>query len=51
MSRYLAIPSATSPHTAHFTNYKAVEAAPVDWLPWNYEDALARLDQRHPREA
>jgi hypothetical protein len=33
--------------TALFTNYKAVEAAPADWLPWNYEAALARLDHRH----
>jgi hypothetical protein len=32
--------------TALFTNYKAVAAAPADWLPWNYEDALARLEQR-----
>jgi len=33
--------------TALFTHYTAVAAAPSDWLPWNYEDALARLDQRH----
>jgi transposase len=33
--------------TALFTNYKAVAAAPADWLPWNYEDTLARLGQRH----
>jgi transposase len=33
--------------TALFTNYKAVAAEPNDWLPWNYEEALARLDQRH----
>jgi transposase len=33
--------------TALFTNYKAVAAAPADWLPWNYDDTLARLDQRH----
>jgi transposase len=32
--------------TALFKNYKAVEAAPADWLPWNYEAALARLDER-----
>jgi len=32
--------------TALFTNYKAVAAAPEDWLPWNYKEALARLDQR-----
>ena len=37
--------------TALFTNYKAVAAAPEDWLPWNYEDALARLDQRHAQAA
>jgi len=33
--------------TALFTNYKAVAAAPADWLPWNYEDALARVRQRN----
>jgi len=37
--------------TALFTNYKAVAAAPADWLPWNYEDTarreLACVDQRH----
>jgi hypothetical protein len=32
--------------TALFTNYKAVADAPADWLPWNYADALAHLDQR-----
>jgi hypothetical protein len=32
--------------TALFTNYKAVAAAPADWLPWNYEATLARLEQR-----
>lgn len=37
--------------TALFTNYKAVAAAPADWLPWNYEHALARLGQRHNRAA
>lgn len=37
--------------TALFTNYKAVEAAPTDWLPWNYEVALARIDQRHANAA
>ena len=37
--------------TALFTHYKAVEATPADWLPWNYEDALARLDQRHAHAA
>jgi len=37
--------------TALFTNYKAVAAAPKDWLPWNYEDTLARLDQRHAQAA
>jgi transposase len=37
--------------TALFTNYKAVAAAPKDWLPWNYEEALARLDQRHAQAA
>jgi hypothetical protein len=34
-----------------FTNCKAVVAAPADWLPWNYEAALARLDQRQERAA
>jgi hypothetical protein len=37
--------------TALFTNYKAVAAAPADWLPWNYEDTLTRLDQRHAQAA
>ena len=37
--------------TALFTNYKAVAAAPKDWLPWNYEEALARLDQRQAQAA
>lgn len=37
--------------TALFTNYKAVAAAPAEWLPWNYEAALARLDQRHASAA
>jgi transposase len=37
--------------TALFTNYKAVAAEPKDWLPWNYEEALARLDQRHTAAA
>ena len=37
--------------TALFTNYKAVEAAPAEWLPWNYEAALACLDQRHASAA
>lgn len=32
--------------TALFTHHKAVAAAPADWLPWNYKDALARLEQR-----
>lgn len=36
---------------ALFTNYKAVATAPKDWLPWNYEQALARLDQRHAQAA
>ena len=36
---------------ALFTNYKAVAAAPNDWLPWNYMDTLARLDQRHAQVA
>jgi transposase len=31
---------------ALFTNYKAVAATPADWLPWNYDDTLARLQQR-----
>jgi transposase len=29
--------------TALFANYKAVAAAPAEWLPWNYQRALARL--------
>jgi hypothetical protein len=33
--------------TALFINYKAAAAAPADWLPWNYEDTLARLDHGH----
>jgi transposase len=37
--------------TALFTNYQAVADAPADWLPWNYEDTLARLDQRHAQAA
>jgi transposase len=37
--------------TALFKNYKAVAAAPQDWLPWNYEDTLARLGQRHAAAA
>jgi hypothetical protein len=37
--------------TALFTNYKAVAAAPADWLPWNYEQTLARLHQRHASAA
>ena len=37
--------------TALFTNYKAIAAAPKDWLPWNYEEALARLDPRHAQAA
>ena len=37
--------------TALFTNDKAVAAAPEDWLPWNYEDTLARLDHRHAQAA
>jgi len=32
--------------TALFENDKAVAAAPADWLPWNYEQALARLETR-----
>jgi transposase len=36
---------------ALFTNYKAVAAAPNEWLPWNYQDTLARLDQRHDQAA
>jgi len=27
-----------------FANYKAVAATPGDWLPWNYERALARVE-------
>jgi hypothetical protein len=30
--------------TALFKNYKAVAATPADWLPWNYESALARVE-------
>lgn len=30
--------------TALFVHYKQVEAAPQDWLPWNYQAALSRLD-------
>ena len=37
--------------TALFTNYKSVAAAPADWLPWNYEQTLARLHQRHASAA
>lgn len=29
--------------TALLVHYKQVEAAPQDWLPWNYEAALSRL--------
>jgi transposase len=29
--------------TALFIHHKAVAAAPAEWLPWNYEQALARL--------
>lgn len=32
--------------TALFENHKAVAAAPADWLPWNYERALAGLATR-----
>jgi hypothetical protein len=35
--------------TALFSNDKAVAASPADWLPWNYEKALARRD--HPTAA
>ncbi|MFW5741223.1 MAG: IS66 family transposase [Myxococcota bacterium] len=31
--------------TALFVHHKQVEAAPQDWLPWNYEASLARLDE------
>ena len=37
--------------TALFTNYKAVAVAPKNWLPWNYEDTLARLPPRHAQAA
>jgi hypothetical protein len=37
--------------TTLFKNYKAVAAVPADWLPWNYEHALARIDQRHEHAA
>jgi hypothetical protein len=33
--------------TVLFTYYKAVAAAPQDWLLWNYEEALVRLAPRH----
>jgi transposase len=36
---------------ALFKNYNAVAAAPKDWLPWNYEEALARLDPPHAQAA
>jgi hypothetical protein len=32
--------------TALFVNHKKVAAAPTEWLPWNYERALAGLDTR-----
>jgi hypothetical protein len=34
--------------TTLFRHSKEVAAAPTEWLPWNYKDALARL---HGREA
>ena len=37
--------------TALFVHYKKVEAAPQDWLPWNYESALSRLDECQTRAA
>lgn len=37
--------------TALFTNYKDVRAAPADWLPWNYEAAIARAAQCQARAA
>src|SRR5262249_17515174 len=56
---HLALIITTQLHPAHpfrylpalFTNYKAVAAAPADWLPWNYEQTLARLHQRHASAA
>ena len=32
--------------TALYKNDKAVAAAPANWLPWNYEQALACLEPR-----
>ena len=37
--------------TALFDHYKQVEAAPQDWLPWNYESALSRLNECQLRAA
>jgi len=37
--------------TALFTHAKAVAAAPHDWLPWNFQVALARLAQPPARAA
>lgn len=37
--------------TALFTHAKAVAASPRDWLPWNYDAALARLDPPHTAAA
>jgi hypothetical protein len=36
---------------ALFSHAKAVEAAPHDWLPWNYHHALARLTRPPGRAA
>jgi transposase len=37
--------------TALFAHDKEVEAAPLEWLPWNYQDALSRIDQHRLRAA
>ena len=37
--------------TALFVHYKEVEAAPHDWLPWNYEATLSRIDECQTRAA
>lgn len=37
--------------TTLFANYKAVAAAPADWLPWTYEKTRARLETRQAAAA
>jgi hypothetical protein len=37
--------------TELFVHHKQVEAAPQDWLPWNYEATLARLGENQMRAA